>query len=132
MIGEEGGGLTSGSIDLDTNVRHQHGRGLLDRLSEWFSVWRGKVDFDFGLERIGYSGLGFAEGWWLNGEFGNYTVEAGGGSVFGLDTIDKFAAGAGSGGDEGSVRAERDRRGGILKARERGGRGVCDFCGCLS
>lgn len=126
------GGPTSDSIDLDTNVRHQHGRGLLDCLSEWLPVWRGKVRFEFGLERIGYGGLGFAEGWWLNGEFGNYAVEAGGGSILGLDTLDKFAAGAGSGGDEGSVRAERDRGGGVLKARERGRRGVCDFCSCLS
>lgn len=112
-------GLTSDSIDLDTNVRHQHGRGLLDRSSEWPPVGRGKVSFNFGLEGTGYSGFGFAEGWWLNRKFGNHAVEAGGGPVFGLDTVDEFAAGAGSGGYECSVRAERDRGGGVLEARER-------------
>lgn len=107
-------GPTSDSIDLDTDVRHQHGCGLLDRLSKWLSIWGGKAGFEFGLEGAGHGGFGFTEGWWLNRKFGHYAVEAGRGSVFGLDAIDKFATGAGRGGDECGVGAEGNRRGGGL------------------
>lgn len=125
--GEEEGKLTSDSINLDTNVRHQHGRGLLDRLSEWLPIWGGKVDLYLGLEGVGNGGFSFTEGGWLNGEFRNHAVEAGGSSVFGLDAVDEFAAGAGRSDDECSVGTERDRGGRGLKGYERGGGGVWDF-----